>query len=156
VCTLSLGEHKIVAHCTAAPASFTTDADSSMPELDLIIYHATAFELTSPSLAPVLAGTSVTFTATIHQGSLLGSLATDAGGTVTFKYGSTTIPGCGAVIPSAGVATCATSALPLGPSNAQVRHAVTAQYSGDNATLYLSSQSAGPSEPSSLTRCTCR
>jgi hypothetical protein len=71
------------------------------------------------SLNPANAGQLVTFTAT------LGGASGTPTGIVNFKDGISVISGCASVTAVSGVATCATSALSVGP------HSVTAQYSGD-------------------------
>ena len=74
------------------------------------------------SLNPSTNGNSVTFTATVQTNGTATAMAGNAGGTMVFKAGATTLGSAGV---TNGVATFATSALPVRTNS------ISAQYSGD-------------------------
>ncbi|MGD0800994.1 MAG: Ig-like domain repeat protein [Terracidiphilus sp.] len=108
-------------------------ATQTIPLSGTAIQATAAVTLNTPT-DPSTLGTSVIFSSTVTGAH--GIVAPT--GTVAFKSGGTTISGCSAAPLTSGVATCATSALPLGAN------IITATYSGD--AVYLA-----PPNPPSLT-----
>lgn len=97
--------------------STTAGAGSGVDGSVTIAYVSASSTVLGSSQNPSSAGQSVTLTATVTGDSPTG--------TVNFKDGGTTIPGCAAQTVAAGVATCTTSGLAAGSHN------ITAVYSGD-------------------------
>jgi uncharacterized repeat protein (TIGR01451 family) len=95
--------------------------------LPLVLSDAPTSLTSSPN--PSYAGQPATLTAVVSGGSGTPT------GSVSFRDGSTVIPGCGAVALAAGRATCVTTALPVGVRS------ISAVYSG-NTTYAISSMSA--------------
>ena len=116
---LTPGTHNI----TAVYGGDSQNGACTSPALAESVRQLTTTALTS-SLDPSVAGTTVTFTATVAGP--LGS-ATLPGGTVTFSDGTTTL-GQG-TLKAAGVATYVTSTLVGG------QHSITANYAGDASDL---------------------
>ena len=114
--TLPAGSDSITA-VYGGDADFTTSTSSALTET--VSQSATTTTLTKSSTGPLRFGQGVTFTAT------MAAVAPGAGtptGTVTFKDGTTSI-GTGTL--ASGVATFATTALPVGSNS------ITAVYGGD-------------------------
>ena len=110
-------------------ASYSGDTNFTVATAGTTTQTVNAFAATlslSGSPSPSTVNQQVTFTATL-TGTGISFTPTAPSGNVNFKENGTTITNCNAVMVSAtGVATCATSALPLGASNN-----ITASYSGD-------------------------
>ena len=123
----SIGSHTITAVYSGS-TDFTTSTSSSISQV--VSAAGTTTSLAS-SANPSVTGQSVTFTATVAASSPGAGTPT---GTVTFKDGSTTIPGCDSQALSAGAATCSTNAL------SATTHSITAVYSGTSD--YLTSTSS--------------
>ena len=116
---------------TADYSGSTNDLASNSAALTETIDKATTTTTLSSSLNPATHGTVVTFTAKVTAAS--GSVPT---GTVSFKNGSTTI-GSG-TLSTSGIATLATSTLPIGTDS------ITADYAG--STIDLASNSSAVSQ----------
>ena len=116
---------------TADYSGSTNDLASNSAALTETIDKATTTTTLTSSLNPATHGTVVTFTAKVTAGS--GSVPT---GTVSFKNGSTTI-GSG-TLSTSGIATLATSTLPIGTDS------ITADYAG--STIDLASNSSTVSQ----------
>jgi len=125
--SLAVGTHSI----TAVYNGSVDDFGSTSAALTQTVTAATTSTTLTSSLNPSTLGKAVTFTAKVTPAS--GSTAT---GTVTFKYGSTTI-GTG-TLNSSGVATVTTSGLAVGT------HSIVAVYNG--STNDLTSTSAALSQ----------
>lgn len=82
-----------------------------------VVGHAASVTSLASSVNPSVAGQSVTFTATV--------VGTNPSGSVNFTAGSTSISGCAAAPVVNGVATCSTTAMPIGSSS------IAAAYGGD-------------------------
>jgi len=121
---LALGTHTITA-VYESDGNYATSTSGSITQT--VSTAATATALDSSDLSPMF-GESVTFTATVTS-----PAGTPTGG-VSFKDGGSEIA---TRTLSGGVATFATSALPVGP------HTITVDYAGDGT--YLVSSSAGRS-----------
>ena len=117
--TLTTGSHSI----TAVYGGDSQNGVATSPALVESIKQITTTALTS-SLDPSVAGTTVTFTATVAGP--VGS-TTSPGGTVTFSDGATAL-GSG-ILNAGGIAAFATSALVGG------QHNITANYAGDASDL---------------------
>ena len=117
--TLTAGSHSI----TAVYGGDSQNAAATSPALVESVKQLTTTALAS-SLDPSVAGTTVTFTATVAGPA--GSTTTP-GGAVTFSDGATTL-GMG-TLNAGGVATFATSTLAGG------QHSITANYAGDASDL---------------------
>ena len=122
---LSFGMHDITAQYSGTPAY----APSVSVTLTQFVRMPTTTALV-PSANPSVAGSNVTFTATVQTN---GAMAIGAGGSMVFLDGA--IPLVTNVV-SGGVATLTTSALIAGS------HTLTAEYSGD--ALYLPSTNVPP------------
>jgi hypothetical protein len=115
--SLRAGAHAIVARYSG-DASF---AASTASEFVQTVGKATTTTAVASSSNPSLAGTRVTFTATVSTNAPGGGIAT---GAVTFRDGLATI-GTG-ILDAAGIASFATTTLGSGP------HAITATYGGSD------------------------
>jgi uncharacterized delta-60 repeat protein len=115
--SLGAGAHSV----TAAYSGDATNAASISAALTQTVNKVASTTGIATSLTPSLAGSSVTFTATVSGSAPAGS--------VTFKDGSTSISGCSAVgLTGSGnvrTALCATASLVAGT------HSITAIYTGD-------------------------
>jgi uncharacterized delta-60 repeat protein len=117
--SLGAGAHSV----TAAYSGDATNAASISAALTQTVNKVASTTSIATSLTPSLAGSSVTFTATVSGSAPAGS--------VTFKDGSTSISGCSAVgLTGSGnvrTALCATASLVAGT------HSITAIYTGDES-----------------------
>jgi hypothetical protein len=111
--SLGGGGHSI----TAVYSGDTNNLASTSPVVTQTVNQASTSTALSSAQNPSTVGQPVTFTATVT--------GLSAGGTVTFKDGSTTVGWCGAQPVSGATATCTTSSLGVGS------HGITAVYSGD-------------------------
>jgi len=110
------------------------NASVSSPLYQIVQRSVTTTALIS-SLNPANLNQTVTFTATVTP--------TPTSGTVTFKDGGVTIPGCEAQVLSGGQATCASAAL-------NVRaHFITAEYNGSDESTF----SIGVLTPDQVVNC---
>jgi hypothetical protein len=115
--TLGAGTQSI----TAVYSGDTTDLSSTSSTLSEVIQENTSVAISS-NANPSLAGSAVTFTATVA-----GSASGIPTGTVTYKDGTTTLGT--AALNASGVAVFSASALSPG------QHSITANYSGDSLNL---------------------
>ncbi len=126
-CTLtysSVGSHSIMA-TYSGDTSYLSSASRTLRQVVTTAAAQTATALAS-SANPSVAGSAVTFTATVSP--------TPDGGTAAFTDSGSTISGCGANSLSAGKATCMVTYSGAGS------HSIVATYSGD--TKYLGSTSS--------------
>lgn len=114
--SLAVGSHSI----TAVYGGDTIDLTSASSALNEVVQGSISISLVS-SANPSVAGSAVTFTATVA-----GASSTPTG-TVTFKDGAVTLGS--SALNGSGVATFSTSSL------APAQHSITAVYSGDNLNL---------------------
>ena len=123
---LPLGSYNFKADYHSNSALFVNSASSTITK---VVKYASTVGVT-PSLNPASVAKAVTLTAAVS------TLASPAGGNVSFKIGGVAIVGCGSVAVSDGAAQCVVS-LPIGNYN------VTVEYTGDS-TIYGSTSSTIP------------
>jgi hypothetical protein len=115
VSTLAVGSHTIAASY-GGTSSFIASDSSTIPQT---VAQASSATAVVSDANPAVRTQAVKLTATVTS-----SAVANPSGAVEFKAGSTTITGCAAKALSTSVATCTTTALPIGET------AITATYSG--------------------------
>ena len=131
--SLTLGSNSLTA--TFTPTTAADDTSSTSAAKTVTVTQATTTTTLKAGLtsAPATAITTAAYGASVTLTATVAPAAT--AGTVAFKYGTNTLA-CSPVTVSSGIATCATTALPLGANS------LTAVFTPTTAADYTSSTSA--------------